>query len=181
MVQLNKLHLRTSHWNFCGAHWSRLWLFLGSIRQLLHVSSVYLLWFELLLLVCLLALSEVVDFTVPLWCVCICVCVSSGCRAEHQDTAHCGSSNGACGECYNPGYHGALALHTHTHTLLKLSDPKHYTHPVLISLPHTQIVTHIKSTVMLLFDSSLWFGTSQEVLHGGGKWLDNKERLGLGG
>ena len=34
---------------------------------------------------------------------------------------------------------------------------------------------------MLLFDSSLWFGTSQEVLHGGGKWLDNKERLGLGG
>lgn len=122
------------------------------------MSSVYLLWFELLLLVCLLALSEVVDFTVPLWCVCmcaICVCVSSGCKAEDQDTAHCGSSNGACGECYNPGYHGALALHTHIHTrtLLKLSDPKHYTHPVLISLPHTQTVTHIKkySQVVVLF------------------------------
>lgn len=34
--------------------------------------------------------------------------------------------------------------HIHTRTLLKLSDPKHYTHPVLISPPHTQTVTHIK-------------------------------------
>ena len=39
------------------------------------MSSVYLLWFELLLLVCLLALSEVVDFTIPLRCVSVCVCV----------------------------------------------------------------------------------------------------------
>lgn len=78
------------------------------------MSSVYLLWVELLLLVCLLVLSEVLDFTVPLPYVCVCVCVSSGCKAEDQGMAHCGSSNGACGECYNLGYHGALALHTHT-------------------------------------------------------------------
>lgn len=119
------------------------------------MRSVYLLWFELLLLVCLLVLSEVLDFTVPLSHVCICVCVSSGCKAEHQIMAHCGSSNRACGECHNLGYYGhyththtdtVLYTHTHTqiHTVLKFIDPKHDTHTRCSHFPttHTDCNSH---------------------------------------
>lgn len=126
-----------------------------------------------------LALSEVLDFTVPLQYVCICAWLSSLCKPEDQDTTCCYSFNSACGKCYNPDYHGALALHTHTH-IIKTQRPQKQ-HPPCSRFPTTHTHTHIKNILTLLFDSSLWFGVRRCYrTRKGDDWIIKRERQGLG-